>query len=94
MALFTPQEASGATISKCQAKFSDTGQTQHMYYVFAVNDADGFYYDWKDKDLEAGASTAAIKTAIYDHLVANVTKKETNTESTMNDEGIVGSNPG
>jgi hypothetical protein len=93
MALFTPQEASGATISKCQAKFSDVGQTQHMYYIFAVNDAEGNYYDWKDHDLASGSDQATIKSAIYDKLIT-MHKKDVNTESTMTDDDIVGSNPG
>jgi hypothetical protein len=94
MALFTPQEASGATITKCEAKFSDTGSTQLMYYIFAVNDEDGITYDWKNKELEVSADQATIKLAIYDHLIANVTKRYSSTESQMSDEGIIGSNPG
>lgn len=47
MALFTPEEASGTTISRCQAIFSDTGSTQLMYYVFAVTDENSINYDWK-----------------------------------------------
>jgi hypothetical protein len=94
MAIFTPQEASGTTISKCEAKFSDSGMTNHLYYIFAVNDEDGITYDWKDKELEAGADQETIKLAIYDHLVASVTKRYPSTESQMSDEGIIGSNPG
>ena len=94
MALFTPQEASGTTttITKCKAQFADSGQTQHMYYIFGVTDDNGKVYDWKDKTLEAGADVATIKTAIYDKLLT-MHKKAVNAESTMNDDGIVGSNP-
>ena len=94
MAYFTPEEASASTISRCEAKFADSGQTEHMYYVFGVIDTNGISYDWKDFDLAPGADTALIKSSIYNQLITNITKRTPNSESTMNDEGILGSNPG
>ena len=93
MALFTTQEASASTISRCEARFSDTGNTQLMYYVFGVNDADGTYYDWKNRDLPAGSDNATIKSSIYGHLISGVTKVAISTESTMSDDSIIGDNP-
>jgi len=93
MAYFTPQEASASTISRCQAIFSDTGQTQHSYYVFGVNDEDGKYYDWKNFDLAGGADNTTIKSSIYNHLISGVTKSYPKTESSANDDSIIGQNP-
>ncbi len=93
MALFTPQEASATTISRCQAIFSDTGQTQHSYYVFGVNDADGIGYDWKNFDLPGGSDNTTIKSSIYGHLISGVTKSYPRTESSASDESIIGDNP-
>ena len=94
MALFTTQQASASEITRCEARFSDTGNTNHMYFIFGIKDTDGINYDWKDFDLAAGSDTDTIKTAIHDYLVANIQKIQPKTESTMNDEGIIGSNPG
>jgi len=94
MAYFTPEEASGATISRCQAIFSDTGNTQLLYYVFAVRDENGINYDWKNFSLPMGIDNATIKDSIYNHLISGVTKTYPNTNSTMNDESIIGDNPG
>jgi hypothetical protein len=94
MALFTPEEASGTTISRCQAVFSDTGSTQLMYYVFAVTDENRVNYNWKNFSLPAGADNTTIKDSIYNHLISGVTKTYPNTDSTISDESIIGDNPG
>ena len=94
MAYFTPEEASASTISRCQAIFTDTGNTELMYYVFAVVDAESISYDWKNFDLPMGADNTTIKGSIYNHLISGVTKTYPNTESTMSDESIIGDNPG
>jgi len=94
MAFFTSDEATASTISKCEARFSDTGNTQLLYYIFAVQDAEGLNYDWKNFTLPPGADNTTIKASIYEHLISGVTKLHIDTESTMSDESIIGSNPG
>jgi len=94
MALFTPQEASGTTITRCEAVFSDTGNTQLMYYVFGVSDENNINYDWKNFNLPSGADNTIIKDSIYNHLISGVTKTSPSTESTMSDESVIGDNPG
>lgn len=93
MAYFTPQEASASTITRCEAKFADTGMTNHLYYVFGVKDAEGFSYDWKNFDLEPSADNALIKDSIMNSLTTSVTKKVNKPEATMDDESIIGENP-
>ena len=94
MALFTTQEASASTITRCECIFSDSGQTNCLYYVMGITDADGIYYDWKDFTTPHGSDADVIKLAIYDYLTTNVNKVAPTSESAMEDGSVVGSNPG
>jgi len=70
MAVFTALQADAAV-----ARRIDSHKTAgvHDYYVFAVTH-NGVRYEWQDSELAAGASTAQIKTAIKNKLIATEKK--------------------
>jgi hypothetical protein len=71
MAKFTTAEANACTIQKCS---KNELASVHQFYIFGVTDDNGYYYEWSDEDLAAGASHGQVKVAIRNHLTTNVDK--------------------
>ena len=72
MANFTNEESMNCVIQRCESVQSDG---VHQYYVFAVIDDNGEYYEWTDNVLSGTATDLEIKTSVCDRLCSNIDKK-------------------
>lgn len=60
MANFTAQQANACKYTRCES-FKIDGV--HQFWVIAVIDEDGLYYEWKDTTLPGNANETAVKSA-------------------------------
>ena len=72
MSHFTNEQSLACQVQRCE---SVTVGGTHQYYVLAVTDDNGEYYEWTNDTLSSTATPAEIKTAICDHLCENVEKR-------------------
>jgi len=85
MGHFTTEEANNSMIVRAEAILKND---VHQYWVFGVNDTDGNFCDWKDKDLSGSATDSEQKATIFTHLTTMCQKlgvKPTISGSTNND---------
>ena len=89
LSYFTTLEAESVHITKANEVSlipADGGASVFSYWAFGVEDEWGNIYEWKDYDLESGASKAQIGRAIVDYLRTNMYKinySEIESESLM-----------
>jgi hypothetical protein len=72
MHLFTIDEAKSCTINKNTSKLYEDGIFKN--WIMAVNDVDGYYYNWEDDETTEMASDATIKLNIYNFLITKCYK--------------------
>ena len=72
MPFFTVTESNLSTIIRVERIEKDG---VHQNWVFAINDEDGNYYDWKDTELGASASNDEQRIAIHNFLTTKCNKK-------------------
>lgn len=91
MANFTTQQAQACTFTRCES-FKVDGV--HQYWVLAVVDEDGLYYEWQDDSLPGAANDAGIKAASLTTLTGIEKRTLGPVKSTDTMDSIIGQSVG
>jgi len=87
MATFSQTEAEACVVKRCESVLSNS---THQYYVFAVNDDNGEYYEWSNQTLGASASHIDIKNSIVSHLQTEEKRNPSPIITHVSDSGVIG----
>jgi hypothetical protein len=88
---FTPTQARACTFKRCES-FKIDGV--HQYWIIAVTDEDGLYYEWNDKSLPGTANINAVKAASLTTLTGMQKQTPAPVKTTDELDGIIGTTVG